>query len=434
MVKAISEWILIAICFAVRCAIWFIAVPTAFADNNRGVSFILQMCSAEAKNQPDFWNAAYKNASVLNAGWLYGNTAAAGCTWSQKFMQLNKPKRVRVHICNCTCFKGRSGRTCGNNECFPGMNTQQAEQEVKANKNQMTPRLRNVINSIINKAVSDYKAAPAGTVKVFAISPCLESGLSKESRKIMMNYVIKTVGNRIPNAIYVDSPLGLRESDCINIPGRKIYCELHGDQVRKTNTGIADNDGVSYEDVAQINYGKKNNKAFMVLAWTWCLNGSPKGASFVAPPKRKQYCTINRDATSFAQFTADNFPNDSLSGVYDRDLTTCAKKNNLPNNAEWEWGLHPTQSKTRWITPRNFPRFKKVWLTKNGATIDTAGGATLVNQSLKRWSYDFSQPLQNYPDQVVLHAIRKDNNKEICWKIPKPRFRPFNKIGVQHIE
>ena len=91
---------------------------------NRGVSFILSMCSDKAKQQKKLFKKIYENATVLNAGWLYGATSNPDkCTWAARFYNDPRPKRVRIHVCNSTCFKTRQNRTCQPKECFCGYNT-----------------------------------------------------------------------------------------------------------------------------------------------------------------------------------------------------------------------------------------------------------------------------------------------------------------------
>lgn len=496
MVKAISEFILLAVCFAVWCFLWFVAIPVAFAEdvdfypayatergyyyknwrtanviaeplatlsplepiptvdpseqedeggddhgavmttNNRGLSFILQMCSSNAKEQRKFWKEAYKNSSVWNAGWLYGQTSNLdGCQWSQAFMKMPKPKRVRVHICNCTCFKERN-RKCGSNECFPGadMTRDKAKKLIMSHDT----KTFKTINKIINKAISDAKAA-GNTLIDYAVSPCLESTLDLDARKVLMQHVIDKFSaynqERISAGLnpirYVDNPV-MQGGACM----KNRFCEKHGVGVKRGAKGIADLDGVSYDDVAQAVYGSDNNKAWMVLAWKYCMNGDPKGAAFRYPNTRTWWCKNPRDAANFAHFTDDNFQATPSSSTYAQaDLKGCSSFKQV-DSASFVWKLGEDRNFTTWVTPPNTPRFEQLWLMKNGKKIDYAGGAgrrmgTQYHDE-PRQVYDFQYPLQNYPDNVVLHGKVKGNKGEICWKFPKPSYRPFNNPNARN--
>ena len=407
---------------------------SANVSNNRGVSFILQMCSANAKDQDKFWETAYKYSSTINAGWLYGQTShLTGCEWSKKFMKLSKPKRVRVHICNCTCFKDR-GRKCGPNECFPGadMTTAKANQMV-ANHN---AKLFKTIDKIIKKAVEDAEAANL-TLVDYAVSPCLESGLTAANRKIMMQYI---EGKFASYAAYRASK-GLNPIRFVDNPVRdtclkSYFCEKHGD-IKRGAKGIADLDGIPYDGIAQADYGEINKKAWMVLLWDYCLNGLPKGADFQYPNTRTGWCGVTRDANNYAHFTDDNFQAVPDPIQYaDADLKGCTSYRKLDSD-KFVWKLGEGRNFTTAVMPKGVPAFQKMWIMKNGKQIDYTGGvgkrvAKLYHDNVSL-IYDFQKPLQNYPDNVVLHGKPKNATGEVCWKFPKPSFRPFRNPNLQRI-
>ena len=488
MVKAISEFILLTVCFTVWCFLWFCAIPVAFAEaevastdndrgsyyknwrtehgtlaeplatlvplepvptvdpseqadegasgsagvnNNRGVSFILQMCSANAKTQRKFWNETYKNSSVWNAGWLYGQTSKQdGCQWSQAFMKMPKPKRVRVHICNCTCFKDR-GRTCGSNECFPNMTTSQANADVASNN----PKYIKVMDKIIDKAVADAKAA-GNTLIDFAVSPCLESGLTAANRKKMMQRVVnKFAAYNAERQAAGLNPIRFVDNPLSDVCLKNRFCEKHG-FIKRGAKGIADTDGVSYDDIAQAKYGGNNANAWMVLAWKPCLNGMKPHATFVNPVSRVDYCSQNRDAANFAHFTDDAFQAVPSSSSYAAaDTKGCSSYQNL-DTQKFVWKLGEEKNFTTWVTPKGLPVFKSVYLSNNGKKVDESVPSpgrrfgTNYSHEAGRRIYDFKYPLQGYPDNSVLHAV--SGNGHMCWKFPKPSFRPNNKEGLVH--
>lgn len=401
--------------------------------NNRGVSFILQMCSANAKDQDKFWETAYKYSSVINAGWLYGQTSKLdGCQWSKKFMKLSKQKRVRVHICNCTCFKDR-GRKCGPNECFPGadMTTAKANQMV-ANHN---AQLFKTIDKIIDKAITDAEAAKL-TLVDYAVSPCLESGLTASNRKIMMQYIegkfASYAAYRASKGLnpirFVDNPLN---DTCL----KNRFCEKHGD-VKRGAKGIADLDGIPYDGIAQANYGEINKKAWMVLLWDYCLNGLPKGADFQYPNTRTDWCGVTRDANYYAHFTDDRFQAVPDPIKYaDADLKGCTSFQTM--NEKFVWKLGEGRNFTTAVINKQ-PTFQKMWIMKDGKQIDYTGGVgKRVGQPYhndpNNLIYDFQKPMENYPDNVVLHGRKKGASGDVCWKFPKPSFRPFRNPNLPKV-
>ena len=124
-------------------------VKRADAVENRGVSFILSMCSDKAKQQKKLFKKIYENATVLNAGWLYGATSNPDkCTWAARFYNDPRPKRVRIHVCNSTCFKTRQNRTCQPKECFGGYKTEaEANKAILAGNKNLFARVDRIIES-----------------------------------------------------------------------------------------------------------------------------------------------------------------------------------------------------------------------------------------------------------------------------------------------
>ena len=158
---------------------------------NRGVSFILSMCSDKAKQQKKLFKKIYENATVLNAGWLYGATSNPDkCTWAARFYNDPRPKRVRIHVCNSTCFPER-GRSCSPKECFAGFKSaSEASKAINANNKNIFAR----VDRIIEMIKSDYKSAPKdkdgkSTIVDFAVSSCMECTLSDSARLKLINYI-----------------------------------------------------------------------------------------------------------------------------------------------------------------------------------------------------------------------------------------------------
>ena len=427
---------LISFCLFCFCATT--ACGANLTQNNRGVSFILSMCSSKAQKQGKFFQKIYKNADVLNAGWLYGATSNPDkCKWARKFYSDPRPKRVRIHVCNSTCFPER-GRSCQAKECFAGYKTAKDASAalLKKDKNMLKR-----IDRIINMVKEDYKQAPRdvngkSTIVDFAVSSCLECTLTADARKFLNDYVkqrldsldkerIKEGSNKI---VWVDNPQG---QSCFS----DMYCEKHGHPTVNKN-GIADNDGEDYDVIAQYDYWNKNKDAYMVLAWKPCFNGaadvagtSSAGGKFIPPQNRTAYCNTNREGPEFETFTNKKltFPINYKKEDYSKkDLKNCSKYYDI----NFVWKLGDGRNFTVWLAPYTFPKFKSVYLSCNGEVVDKSEakpgkrfGAPYSHDPAgrQRKIYDFNKPMSKYPQKCVLHA---DKN---CWLMSTPFFRPVAK-------
>ena len=408
--------------FFVVLAIFCFVIGDAKSEEtseNRGISFILQMCSENAKEQKKFWNTAYGDAEVWNAGWMYGNTSNAnGCKWSSKFMAMPAKKRVRVHLCNSTCFPER-GRHCQPNECFPDTSAADASKKILNNNKAIFKK----IDQIIQLAKNDLKLAPKGTLIDYAVSPCLECTLTRPARQALLEYTKKQfadIDRTDMNPIqFVDNP---QNDSCIE----GYLCESHGTP-KAGKKKISDNDGADYDVISQVNYWKNNENAWMALAWKPCLNGltGEAGEKFVDPTKRTNYCSRTRDAIDFSTFTHKSFtasPGECYNPNDTKGCTSFGKVN-------FTWKLSDGREFTTWLAPANLPKFSKVELRAEGKVIDTAcrtagkrcGSPYTHDTGAKRKIYDFNKHWHSYPDNAVLYA------DGMCWKLPKPSLRPVAK-------
>ena len=426
---------LISFCLFCFCAT--IACGANLTQNNRGVSFILSMCSSKAQKQGKFFNQIYKNADVINAGWLYGATSNPDkCTWAPKLYSMKKPKRVRIHVCNSTCFPER-GRSCQAKECFAGYKTAKDASAalLKKDKNMLKR-----INRIVDMIRADYKAAPkdsAGksTVIDFAVSSCLECTLTRDARKFLNDYVkerLKPINDErkkegSKEIAWVDNP---QNDSCLD----GYLCEKHGTP-NVNSKGIADNDGVDYDTIAQYDYWNNNTDAYMVLAWKPCLNGAATVAGttgvngFVPPQSRTAYCDNSREGPEFEIFTNKKLilPKNYKKADYaNADLKGCKSYNNV----DFVWKLGDHKKYTVWLAPAKYAKFKSVYLSCGGKTVDKSEpkpgkryGSPYSHDPAgkQRKIYDFNKAMWNYPDKCVLHA---DSN---CWLMPTAYFRPVKK-------
>lgn len=250
-----------------------IGVSNAKAEENRGVSWIGQMCHAKADCA--VIKKTYERMPVINAGWLVSTFNAAGCKCSGTLMRDPRPKRVRISICNSTCFPER-GRKCQRHECFAGMNARQASKALL----RLDPTTFRRIDNAVALAKDDIAKA-VGPLEVF-IKPCLECTLSHDARALLNAYVDAQFG---PEVRIVDNPLN---DNC----SADLVCEKHGAKAGDKNT-IIDTDGLDYARIDKAAFWISNRKSLMALAWKPCANGIIPGR-FVPPLKRSRFCSMSQ--------------------------------------------------------------------------------------------------------------------------------------------
>lgn len=424
--------------FSILAVLVMLLARDAKAEENRGVSFILSMCSKNAKAQKKFYNQIYKNAKVLNAGWLYGATSNPdACTWAKSFYKDERPKRVRIHVCNSTCFPER-GRYCQAKECFAGYKSaKDASKAILANDKGIFNR----VDRIIEMIKSDYKAAPKNTVKDFAVSGCLECTLTRDARKRLAEYIKgrlapldaerKAAG--LSAIAWVDNPLESVDS-CMD----GYLCEKHGTP-KRGKKGIADNDGVDYDGINQVEYWTNNKDAYMVLAWKPCLNGaasvagtSSAGGKFIPPQNRTAFCSIEKEGVEFSALTNSNLVISDPDQSKYKAKTTKGCKSFEPFDSKFVWKLADgSRNFTTWLAPSKYKKFSKVQLICDGKVVDSSypqigyrfGQEYSHDNPPRRKIYDFRKNIGEYPIEgyCVLHA---DN---YCWKMQYPYFRPVKK-------
>ena len=396
------------------CSFLLIALSPSLAvsdPENRGVSWILQMC-AEASDC-NVIKQSYKDASVINAGWLYLTSNPNRCKCAAQLLQDPRPARIRVDICNSTCFPER-GRRCEKQECFAGMNTQQANKAIITKD----PATYARINKAIAMAKADIKAAK--NLQYVAIKPCLECSIDPKARYVLNDYVKSKMAD-IPGAFFVDNPLN---DKCT--PGMK--CERHGD-VNMTVDGIADLDGLDYDRINQYSYLKRNNDADMVLGWKICNNGLKKDEPYKPGVLRTNYCGLQRESKDFATITKQNTL-DITSEVKEVDKKGCNKFFDYakPASKGFVLKLGDGRNFAVFLSPYSMSSkaFKRVEIRKDGQVIDAACknpalrcGKTYDHDtsSVKRKIYDFSNHPASDKDNSILFA---DGS---CWVLPKPQFR-----------
>ena len=415
-----------------------------YGRENRGVSFILSMCSDKAKQQKKLFKKIYENATVLNAGWLYGATSNPDkCTWAARFYNDPRPKRVRIHVCNSTCFKTRQNRTCQPKECFGGYKTEaEANKAILAGNKNLFAR----VDRIIEMIKSDYKSAPKdkdgkSTIVDFAVSACMECSLSRDARKKLIKYVQdklqsiekERASQGLSAIAWVDNPLSTVDS-CLS----GMLCEKHGTPNVGKN-GIADNDGHDYDTINQIDYWTKNTDAYMALAWKPCFNGAADVAGttgssgFIPPQNRTGYCTVKKEGPEFSPVTNKALllkVKDDKSNYKANTTKGCESFEEFDKTFVWKLA-DKERNFTTWVAPAKYRKFSKVQLICDGTVVDSSypqigyrfGQDYSHDNPPRRKIYDFRKNIGTYPIEgfCVLHADK------YCWRMQYPYFRPVKK-------
>lgn len=353
---------------------------------------------------------AYKDASVINAGWMYLTSNPNRCKCASQLLADPRPKRIRIDICNSTCFPER-GRQCQPHECFAGMKQAQASNAIKTNDKKTYAR--------IDKSIAMAQKDLISFSGELFVKACLECSIDRAARLKLNDYVAKKFQN-IPGVRFVDNPIN---DNCA--PG--MICEKHGSPAGSSNL-IADNDGLDYDGIDQLKYWRKNKPSIMVLAWKGCNNGLKHGEGFKPPQNRVNYCSGSRDGKDFNSATVPNAV-DATAPVNQIDLKGCKKMLKAPDGLkEFVLKLGDGRKYGVFLAPvaQSKNVFKKVELIKNGQRVDGASkqpgfryGAPYLEDppNARRRIYDFRNHPNSYPDNSVIHADDK------CWVLEKPRFR-----------
>jgi hypothetical protein len=266
----------VVICAVIAIGAFFYRLSTGHSQENRGISWLGQMC--HEKTKCSVIERSFEGVATINTGWLYTTFNPNRCKCSPVVLQDSRPKRVRVAICNSTCFPER-GRRCQKFECFAGMTGRQASRAILNDNSKVFQR----IDRSISLAKADLSTATP-PLELF-VQPCLECSISRDARRKLNEYVAA----QFPGVAIVDNPVG---GKCL--PG--YVCEVHGN-VRARRGSIVDLDGVDYSKIDKRAFWRKNNQALMALAWKPCANGISGGA-FQTPISRSRFCSQS-DAVDF---------------------------------------------------------------------------------------------------------------------------------------
>lgn len=203
-------------------------------------------------------------------GWL-DNSFAPDCVCGERLLAEEKPKSVRIHIANGTCFPER-GRVCGRYEVFAGHSIASAEKGVRQGGRRIMRRYADRLDS-----VAQMLAHSSGGSVTCYISPCLECPLSRAARRVLL----ALADEKFPHCTVVDNPMRGR---CV----RGYACERHG--IGGSTADIVDTDGVEPDAPTLGRFAALNPFAQLLYAWRRCMNGI-HGSRFVDPRRRTRFCT-----------------------------------------------------------------------------------------------------------------------------------------------
>lgn len=373
--------------------IFFLLIPClAFADNT-GVSYI----GMKHKTWPcERSLQVFDKAPVINLGTLLDDTFGKKYECIERALkyQPNKERVVRFHAANCTCFPER-GRKCHKDEIFAGMTQKEANKVILSeakkpfNKQKILNRLRVKL------------AKGKGLSTTALMSPCLESGLSRQARKVMLD----VSADYFPKAQLVDNPFG---DSCIG----GYVCEIHGD---KSGQGFytVDLDGVSFNKIDLTKFVTKNKQAIFALLWEYWMNCiDHHNPNFVSPPLRK--CEIKEVIFDYVTelLKKDGMIPTNDSPLNPNDLKACKKKTwNGLGDALWKQS--DTHLGAVFVHPK---RFSSVKLKKNGVTQNFTRAGQLASPD-NRYIFRGSKSSWQLEDNSV---IVSDGN---CFVIEEPLLR-----------
>ena len=211
---------------------------------------------------------AFRQEEVIRFGYL-AQSFGAECPCVRKLLQDKRPKVVRIHLSNSTCFPER-GRTCSPYEVFAGESIASADAKVRARDPRLMSRFRYVA-ATVRDALGE-----AIRTKCY-VSPCLECNLSPEARTELLKVAVEM----LPQCRMVDNPM---QGDCL--PGT--ICERHGSLPRYYRPCGADTDGDDYRGLDILTLGSRANKCAYTHLWRPefnCLRPSGRGASSPSAPR-----------------------------------------------------------------------------------------------------------------------------------------------------
>lgn len=378
----------------------FLALATGLSADaqNVGQSYI-GLCS-------DKWPCSlsikqYQQLDVIRAGWLEDTTFnQSKCSCSRSILEGPKPKIVRIHISNGTCFPER-GRRCQKGEVFEGESIKSAEAKLI----RRDPKLLNKLK--VAAARTAARVSTAYQLRELYISPVMESSFSPAARLVTLD----TVRPYFPTAKFVDNPV---QGSCLG----GFVCEKHGERPNISAPCIADLDGADFGKVDLIKYAQNTKECALSLVWGLKYNLiDHHNPNFVEPRKRSE-------APNQAYFTAATVtmgPGGATlppTGEVDaRDQKACKKSQAFgdgPGNRLWKQS--DTHAGVVAIFPRGSRIYRKLNAWKGGKIVANFQYTYLLNGD-QRPVYRTSKPARDFRPNTVL------NGDGECFVVQYPHIR-----------
>lgn len=329
---------------------------------------------------------SFKGASVIRFGWLdlfFGQPANA-----TTMMRLERPKFCRIHIINGPGMN--NGRTQPHEITYK--ETTQSVQRKVLDGNQAFLKAFESRCLVVRQVCN---AAPPGTLEL-AVSPWLEhQNLDKRAFDRLA-----AICNRVfPEAAIVDNPVG-------NVPLFQGYIhEKHGIMDNPNHIDIVDLDGVDFEQIDLLAFGKKYQNCKVCYMWGLGENGVAKDEPWKPPQKRVNW-SGGREALVYKDFMQPGALVEQ-SPLNPLDLKGVRVRHNPSDGwkRQFTWKLGEGKNHATVLFPREMRRFKNVQVFKNGQRVDVGRYRGIYSHDGSgRMIYDFSKHTSFFADNSVLVA------------------------------
>jgi hypothetical protein len=375
----------------------FVALATVARADNIGQSYI-GLCSE--KWPCNLSIAQYRSLDVIRAGWLEDTTFNQNrCACSNLLLQTAKPKIVRIHIANGTCFPER-GRRCQAGEVFAGESIKSAETKLIKRDPVLLNRLR------VAAAKTAARIAKGRNISELYISPVMESSFNAAARLVTLD-VIRPY---FPTAKFVDNPV---TGTCLG----GYVCEKHGEKPGLSAPCISDLDGADFGKVDLIAYAQRTDQCSLSLVWGLKYNLiDHHNPNFVEPRKRAE-------APSQAYFTAATVT--MLNGgklppageVDARDQKQCRRSQAFGDGPGGRlWKQSDTHPGVVAIFPKGARIYSRLNAWKGGKVVANFKYTYLLNGD-RRPVYRTTKPAKDFRPNTVL------NGDGDCYVVQYPNIR-----------
>lgn len=377
-----------------------VALATALradAQNNVGQSYI-GLCS-------DKWPCSlsikqYQGQETIRAGWLEDTTFnQSRCSCSSAILEGPKPKVVRIHIANGTCFPER-GRRCQPGEVFEGESIKSAEAKLIRHD----PKLINKLKAAAARTAA--RVSKAYALKELYISPVMESSFSAKARLVTLD----TVRSYFPNAKLVDNPV---QGPCLG----GYVCEKHGERPNISAPCISDLDGADFGKVDLVAYAQNTKQCALSLVWGLKYNLiDHHNPNFVEPRKRSE--TPNQNYFTAATATMANGGVLPPAGEVDpRDQKKCKRSQAFGDGpGKRLWKQSDTHAGVVVLFPTGSRIYRQLNAWKGGKIVASFQYTYLLNGD-RRPVYRTSKPAKDFRPNTVL------NGDGDCYVVQYPNLR-----------